>query len=253
MKLNKEREQSIAKETLEQLWQEWPQAVVAGGAARDWYLGKPISDIDIFICHEKLHTGDVLKEKLESILEEEVENLGDAKYAARQFEGFETVRGGVKIQFLFHHKDLETTVAEFPINVSRVWWDGEAFHYHPTFSYYTNYNSVIVNRDCNLDHELKIGGKFRDASWCIGLDGFLRNLGGAPRWADRFFGDTEPGPLEDHPAPVRDHDFVLGGGLQLRPNWFNNLAALAPAPVIRHGRQADMVWVDDIAPVNDDF
>ena len=43
-----EQQKLVADKVLNQLYLICPEAIVAGGAPRDWYLGKPANDIDVY-------------------------------------------------------------------------------------------------------------------------------------------------------------------------------------------------------------
>lgn len=175
------KQKAIAKLILNKLDFPEYEVALAGGAPRDWYLGEKANDLDIFICNVPSDKSlEELKEALQEQLGREVYPLIEKKYETTEFYGFEThyeFQGLTQtIQFLFHFKDLKTTVKEFPVNISRIWWDGE-FHTHWTFSFWTNYQLLIFEGGCNDSYVDKIHFRFGYGTVSLGLKEALFTYG----------------------------------------------------------------------------
>jgi len=119
---------------------------IAGGAPRDWYFNSPANDIDIFVCdvpsNKDVDTLAIeLHEAIGVPLHPLLENRDDYE---SKFHGWEFYVEDQKVQILCHFNPFIDTVEQFPIAVSRIYWDGE-FHKHWTFALFENWNVMHID------------------------------------------------------------------------------------------------------------
>lgn len=97
-----------------------PNALLAGGAPRDWYFGNPCNDLDIYYYSSGMTVGSC-KRQLESLFPDvEITHLAEQRlpseepmYASMPFlkRIFEATIGGIRVQFI----QLETNGKQFKV------------------------------------------------------------------------------------------------------------------------------------------
>lgn len=99
-------------------------AIIGGGAPRDWYCGRNCKDIDIFVRYE----GDEPPvEALSNALQTEFTRVGQ-QYDRSYLDVYSFETGTKEIQIIFFRSEEETAkdhVLNFPTNLSRAWVDVE--------------------------------------------------------------------------------------------------------------------------------
>jgi len=138
-------QKEIAKEVLEELEVIDPFCILAGGAPRDWFFGKPASDLDFYVYDANFLSQGVWTERLSKTLLD-VKPLGmiegkdndeiDHEYTALKelryvFEGEYM---GMTVQVMVMSRPtFECVVDHFCMDNSKVWWKGE--YIIPTFEF----------------------------------------------------------------------------------------------------------------------
>lgn len=152
-----EHQRNMAKYILRELNGNGFNAILAGGAVRDWYYGNPATDLDIFIAGEPNAT------QVCFLLGVDVQPLTEEKYTDSGFEGFECTMEGHKIQFLFHNvADPREVVYDFPVSASQCYWDGNTYWYSQLFQIGDRYEAIIGH--------WPNGKGFNDAYFCKIMD-----------------------------------------------------------------------------------
>lgn len=144
--MNIEQQKLIAKEVLDKIKALDSRAIIAGGAARDWYFDNLANDIDVFYYHEegKYCLDNIRKQKaiLGALLgTDEISVLG-FNSGAKEFEQepkddfnnylknpnivnvFECIIDDVKFQFI-QLKKRNVDVSTFAYNMCQAWSDGD--------------------------------------------------------------------------------------------------------------------------------
>jgi hypothetical protein len=156
----REAQKIVAKEVLDKLRALDSKALVAGGAPRDWYWGKPAKDIDIFyyLPQQSDHSTSLeyhikaLKELFGSDVKLKLLGLDTA--GANFFHNIQTIsvvedfnnyQLNPNIQHVFEFEYNSETiqlialtkqgvdVEEFAYNVCQAWWDGATIGYTEMF------------------------------------------------------------------------------------------------------------------------
>lgn len=102
--MNIEIQQSIAKDVLSKLQLVDMFAILAGGACRDWYLGKEASDLDFYVHYSTKYPQWALCEHFSKLLECKIEVVGkkgekinpESAVVYTRDPNIEIVLGGVK-------------------------------------------------------------------------------------------------------------------------------------------------------------
>lgn len=124
-----DKQKSIADKILKSLSKINPTVIVAGGAPRDWYLGKEADDIDVYIHYDiapPVHIARHLKEDIGF----EVEVLGELDEAKqteyeklpsllRVFQGYVDEQ---RVQVMVLSEPTYNIVQQFPVSSSKVWY-----------------------------------------------------------------------------------------------------------------------------------
>lgn len=109
-----------------------PRCIVAGGAARDWYLNKPAKDIDVFLYAPHLHLASIRVNALRKLgfdITSAYENWNiDEIYKHNKYVKclYNTVVDGENVQIIFMIESTYTSVVDmFPISISKVWYKNQ--------------------------------------------------------------------------------------------------------------------------------
>ncbi len=186
-----EPQKKLAKHIIDTLKENGFNAIIAGGAVRDWYHSRPATDLDIFIA------GKPAPEAVVGMFGVGIRSLGDSeKYSNSPFEGFECDLQGEKVQFLFHDvQDPRELVPEFPVSICQCWWDGDEYWFSEWFSIGERYSAIIYtdNNSFNIDYLCKIESKFRRRRTYSSVRAFFKS-GFKPRQERRWTLDDLEGP-----------------------------------------------------------
>lgn len=125
-----------AKRMLDNLQLLCPTAVVAGGAPRDWYFGKPAKDIDCYITDVELQQVENLF-RLAGIKIKELKK-GENRGAYARDKYLEMV---VDFRYMFldfqlmlmQGKPVNRTVDSFPVSICKITYDG--VHIDPSYEF----------------------------------------------------------------------------------------------------------------------
>lgn len=131
---NIQRQRRIGQELLSKLEVLDPCVVIAGGAPRDWYLGKEANDLDIYLSYHPNLTLGSNKRSISKVLgipEGAIETLGvqfdenvdrDTEYAINPDVRcvYEFEYRGIKVQIINMRTEF-VDVAEFCFNICQAW------------------------------------------------------------------------------------------------------------------------------------
>ena len=132
--LNIQEQKDIGKELLEKLDLLDPCVVIAGGAARDWYLGNKVNDLDIYLSyHPNLTLGSNKRSiaKALNFSEEFIETLGvqfdenadkSTEYVINPNVRcvYEFIYKGIMVQIINMHTEL-VRVEDFCFSICQAW------------------------------------------------------------------------------------------------------------------------------------
>jgi hypothetical protein len=137
----------------------YPNAVIAGGAPRDWLLREPARDVDIFVYEpswERLQPA-VIKERLEEILGIALGLKGTPEYdVPRERQGLLYVFEGVfhwgvfglsGVQIIVHNIPVNEVYKSFPTSLSRYWIERGPIVYYSLLAWLGVFNRKIYCRD----------------------------------------------------------------------------------------------------------
>lgn len=123
-------QKQLADEILFKISMYDPYVIVAGGAPRDWWMGRQASDIDVFINVNHTHSMSVV----ESIFKKmgfELENANHGEIAEDYklnpyIKWVYNVKGlSHPVQLIFVTCSTFRILQEFPLNISRIWYRPE--------------------------------------------------------------------------------------------------------------------------------
>lgn len=123
------RQNLVADNILSRLELLDPRCIVAGGAPRDWHLGKAAKDIDVFLYAPQLNSADIRENTLKRLgfsINSFYENWGtDEIYKHNKCVQclYNTVVDGEDVQIIFMTESTYTSVLDkFPVSISKVWY-----------------------------------------------------------------------------------------------------------------------------------
>lgn len=164
--MNRHNEKRLGEEVLQRIKKIDPNAIIAGGAPRDWWMGKECSDIDIYLKAPEL-SSDPLRQAAISLLgfnrvrsmsavDEDYEGISDLLAV---FE-FDYEGKTFNIMFMDEYCAFPYT-GHFSCSICEIYYDGQ---YHPSPKFMkTLLDKVIIlsdDVDENTKHVQKIAGKF---------------------------------------------------------------------------------------------
>lgn len=165
--MNRHAEKRLGEEVLERIKKIDPNAIIAGGAPRDWWLGNECSDIDIYLKAPDL-SSDPLRQAAISLLgftrvrsmsavDEDYDSLSDLLSV---FE-FDYEGKTFNIMFMDEYCSFPYT-GHFSCSICEIYYDGSQFHPSPKFMKTLLDKVIILSDDVdeNTKHVKKIAGKF---------------------------------------------------------------------------------------------
>ena len=126
-------QQSVADALLSKLEAIDPHCIIAGGAPRDWYLGRLAKDLDVYLYVPQNSLLRHFKTQLAAIgitnIEQSTLSANDARYISNPLVRwvFNYEEGGEKIQLIVMKQSTYTSVVRhFPLSICKVWYkDGK--------------------------------------------------------------------------------------------------------------------------------
>lgn len=113
---------------LQQLQEQFPEAVLAGGALRDWYFNRPVKDLDIFIQDRGAGTKGLIEEAygvtFKTTIPEHIATYKSLRDLVRSFEG---VVSGYRVNVVSLKEGftgLEQVVDRIDIGICQIGYDG---------------------------------------------------------------------------------------------------------------------------------
>lgn len=130
--MNQSMQKSIGRDLLSKLKILDPQVVIAGGAPRDWYLGKDATDIDFYLSHPNLSVlgNKKIISRVLNIEEDLIEIMGfadpedpkdpDFEYQCSYIQAvYELVYKGIKVQIINTYEKIN--VMDFSFSICQAW------------------------------------------------------------------------------------------------------------------------------------
>lgn len=181
---NKQKE--IADKALEMLYPICPNAIVAGGAPRDWFLGNTAKDIDIFItADDRWVNKDVTSvlryvgfENASPIVPNEVDFLNYTKNP-RIKAVYNCKLDSQDIQIIVLFGRTYTIVDTFAFNICKAWYKNGKVNTTPDFNYAVT-NKVLIKQGelyaSTKAYRDKIIAKFPDYKYYESEYAFLQRV-----------------------------------------------------------------------------
>lgn len=162
----------VADKVLEKLELLDYRCIVAGGAARDWYLGKPATDLDVFLYAPQFTSASIRVETLNRLgfnITNSYENwkvneiYKHNEYVAQLYN---CVVDEEKVQIIFMSKPTYISVVDtFPLSISKAWYKNKTIKFSKEFEQSIKYKIIwkTVDSYSNTNkYILKILTKFSD-------------------------------------------------------------------------------------------
>lgn len=166
-----EYQKSVAKELLYKISLVDPSAILAGGAVRDWYLGNPAKDLDIYIrCpnHIKLSDKIDMLKKIGLSNAKQLSKNSEENYASVSglLSVFEGCYSGVKVNIMFMDLteiDGISLVENFDCSICECFMDKDNKYYYSSNFIKTIESKVIFvdqRHAGNEPHIVKMANRF---------------------------------------------------------------------------------------------
>lgn len=116
-----------------------PSAIIAGGAPRDWSLGLPASDIDVFVhCPRTMQGQAQMMRTLSKMFEVPVQVLGpdlapEYKMNSSIEDVYQLEVSGTTVQVIRSKTPTFRTLEGFPISLSKAWYKGQIIRTERSF------------------------------------------------------------------------------------------------------------------------
>ena len=128
------QQKDIANLILDIVRKQFGNGYIAGGAARDWFMGHPAQDIDIFVQLDKETIGtaeavpmipgtDVVE--LRGVYGNNSYKLDSSSDYGNDFNVFEFEVMGQRVQIIQNLLNINARVSQFPVNISKVMVDSK--------------------------------------------------------------------------------------------------------------------------------
>lgn len=191
-------QQSVADEVLDKVNVLDETVVIAGGAARDWYLGIPATDLDVYIRIKyvpSLTVESVINSlKLQGF--EDIQEVGNSRinsfdkknmivteskspseycYDPHILMVLQTAYKGEVVQFIISTRGHQDTIKDFYTSLSMVWYKDKTISTTPLFEMSVKNKVIVVTGTQFLGNKYydKIRSKFSDYQWCWSKEDFV--------------------------------------------------------------------------------
>lgn len=169
------QQKAVADEVLNRLFSIDPHSIVAGGAPRDWYMGYPASDIDVFF-----YTTVSL-----DLVDELLRHVGIVEYQVKTGHNipewyklnpelrvvYEFDLRGERVQLmLMKSSTFSSVVPKFPVSISKIWYKDKTIHPTNEFKLGRATNSIIQTGELYGDTHAyiqKIKAKFPSFAYYV--------------------------------------------------------------------------------------
>ena len=156
-------QQSVADSLLARLEAIDPHCIIAGGAPRDWYLGRQAKDLDVYLYVPQNSLLRHFKTQLAAIgitnIEQSTLSTDDARYISNPLVRwvFNYEEAGEKVQLIVMKESTYTSVVQhFPLSICKVWYKGGEIIPEYEFSSTVKRNSIV-----------KTGTEYSSDGWYI--------------------------------------------------------------------------------------
>ena len=178
-----EHQKRVGSDVLDRLFAIDPTCILAGGAPRDWYLGKPASDLDFYVYDGRTGTkGDITSgidtscevflKRLEAVGLVSGWNLlckpevNDYSHMPSINSVWENVIGGERVQIMRMCEPTFNVISLFDTSICRAYCVGDcgSIHKHPSFeaSIKSGIITVLEGYDKEVPHVTKMMERFPD-------------------------------------------------------------------------------------------
>ena len=176
-------QQALADTVLQRLLTLDPFAIVAGGAPRDWYLGREATDLDVYfhpnpnwdvmtVRNQLIARGFEFTDAVDSLQQfNENEEERRSQYLANQYlkAVYNPINTAMKVQLMWMSEPtFESVLPQFTLNLSRAYYKNDKISTDTIFDLgikekaIIRTNSVYINNDRYID---KIKAKFPDYTY----------------------------------------------------------------------------------------
>lgn len=162
-----------------------PTCIVAGGAPRDWWLGREASDIDLFFHYREGGTAREVKTLLERAIGKSVSRLGTDRFSEEYKVNkdlktvWEAEIEGMRVQFMEMSIPTWTVVDHFPLTICKAWYKHGCVQAYPEFKKSVEGMFIIKTNELYLDGSRylnKIKGKFPDFKYYSNYEEFFQKF-----------------------------------------------------------------------------
>lgn len=183
-----EKQKEVADLILDRLEYYDQHCVLVGGAPRDWLMGNPANDLDIFFCLPKIKTEKEVKSLLEKIFSDIngsfISINKKSKYYGRATYDFEINNVNVQLIKTDTH-DVSTIMDSITLNISRVFYKNKTIMAKDkAFRIAIDKNTIIcMDRNAGLsvartNYIKKIRGRFPDYRYFDSPESYIDELTG---------------------------------------------------------------------------
>lgn len=181
-----DKQKNTADKALDILFSVCPSAIVAGGAPRDWYLGNPAKDIDIFITTDNRWTTRVTGRVLSRLGFENVSPIVPKEDGIQNYTKNPNIKfvyncklDGESIQIIVLYDSTYRIVDTFAFNICKVWYKNSKINTTADFEYAVS-NKVIVKQgelySSTTAYKDKIVNKFPEYKYYNSESEFLKSM-----------------------------------------------------------------------------
>lgn len=172
-----------------------PHAIVAGGAPRDWYLGRQCSDIDIFMYSPlNQQSSSKLLKTLERLMGGNWRRMYGEHVAATPDEMTSEYKMNPDVIDVFERQAFDTqpklqvvrlssppynVIDNFPLSISKVWFKNNTMHHTRDFNLTMKHKAIFKTLDQYADSHpyiRKVVDKFPDFNYYSSELAFLRSV-----------------------------------------------------------------------------
>lgn len=165
-------QQATADKTLKMVYPISPFAIVAGGAPRDWIMGKEASDIDVFVNINPKLTVEQTLSVLESVgfnsvilTEHKDDDFLNYLKNPNIINVYSYMLDGIKVQIINLNTSSFKIVDTFAFNICKVWYKNNKIVTTPDFNWAVTEKTIIKQGElyaCSEKYKQKIKDKFPD-------------------------------------------------------------------------------------------
>lgn len=145
-----------------------PSAVIAGGAPRDWELGRLANDLDIYISSHTMHKFSDASIHKEIFPHEEFRGINDGNYASSEItDVFQGWIEGQCVQLIFVSCEPKDIIHCFDATISQIYYDGKNTVRSALKESLDNKKVMLMHKEGNQDYCTKLFKRFPTWDCCF--------------------------------------------------------------------------------------